>query len=191
MEPTIWRFLLFLGSELLFIFSSFAGMILLGVIILKKGTIKNHYIFLLVLVMTIFTTVFLILFTRILTGEGHFFIFGLIAAVSVILMLLVEMIWLIFGEGDVPWACKIIWAGFEFQLLTPKVNKILQIMGILVFIIYPVYIGIGYFGDEFSSNYWPQYVLRATLIVLFGVTWLLQLPSMIFILTSQNIMEPT
>ena len=191
MEPTIWRFLLFLGSELLFLITIFAGMIILGIIIAKKRAIKSHYIFLVSLISTVLSTVFLILFTRILTGDGHLFVFGVIAVVSVILMLIVELMWLIFGGSDVPWVGRILWTNYEFQQLAPTVNKILQLISALTFVIYPIYIGLGYFGDEFSRNDWPQYVLRATLIVLIGITWLSQLPSIIFVLTSRNVMEGT
>jgi hypothetical protein len=99
--------------------------------------------------------------------------------------------WLIFGGRDVPWIGRVIWTSYEFQKLVPNVNKILQFVQILTFVIYPIYIGIGYFGDEFGGDYWPQYVLSATLIVLIGITWITQLPSTIFLLISRNIMEGT
>lgn len=182
---------MFLGSELLFLIVTMGLMLIIGMIILKKRTLKGHYIFLTGLILTVLSTLFLILFTRILTGEGHLWLFGAIAVVSIILLLLVELMWLILGGRDVPWVGRMIWTRYEFEQLAPTVNKILQLVGALTLVIYPVYIGLGYFGDEFGGGEWSRYVLRSTLIMLFGVAWLVQLPAMLYVITSRNVMEGT
>lgn len=190
-EPTVWRFLLFLGSEVLFLAATAAGFYLLGAVIFKKSALKNSYIFIMALTANILMPLFLVLFTWVLTGEGHLWLFGVIAVVSILLLLLVELLWLVFGGTDVPWLGRVIWAKYEFKNAVPAVEKTLEIISALALVAYPVYIGIGYFGEAFTGGDWPRYVLRATLILLFGTGWLVQLPRELYALSSRNIMEGT
>lgn len=191
-DHTVWRFLLFLLAEVAFVIASLLVMMLLGLLVLRKQEVKNSYVMLYSLGTTILVTVFLIVFTWALTGQGHVLLFSVILAVSIALYLIVELVCLIFGGGSTHWLGRVLWTNFEFERMNPALNSALQIgFAIILFIVYPVYIGIGYFGDSGSPDEWTRDVIRATLIVLIGTAWVVQLPKLIYMLVSRNILEKT
>lgn len=191
MEPTISRFLLFLGSEFLFFVAAFAAAFVIGLLVLKNQALKGSYLVFAGLLMSFLTMLFLFLFIWILTGKSYLPLFTVLTSVSIVLILMVEFTWLIVGARNVPWVGQVIWTQYEFQQLVPTVNKVVQIAGGLAFIVYPMYIGYGYFGEAFQSEDWPRYVIQATLIVLVGFCWVLQIPQSLYIMTSRNLMEDT
>lgn len=190
MEPTVLRFVAFIFSGILFFIVVTAAATAWGYIIAKKGFITAHQVIFVGLIAVILNSVFLIFFTWILTGDGHPLLFGGIGIISVVMILLTELVWLIFGSSDIPWVGRMIWMQYESRELAPWASKILLGLSILAFVFYPVYIGIGYFGNEFGSGDWLRYVIRGTLIFLF-IVWLMQLPNLIYLMTSRNIMEGT
>src|ERR1043166_2638581 len=166
MEPTISRFMLFLGSELLFVVAAAAAMFVIGLLVIKKQALRGSYLVFAALLTSVVTLLFLFLFIWILTGKSYLSLFTVLAIVSIVLTLMIEFTWMIVGAHNVPWAGQIVWTQFEFQKSAPTVHKAVQIAYTLVLIAYPVYIGYGYFGDAFKSEDWPRYVIQATLIVL-------------------------
>jgi hypothetical protein len=191
MEPTVFRFILFLGLELLFIVASLFVMLPFMMNIIKNHTIKNEYATLIGLLATVISIVFMFLFMWILTGENYLWVFLVLAVISLILILIVELVWLIFSAGNVPWFGRIVWASYEFQKSVPNLNIFLQICAALILVVYPVYIGLGYFGSAFGGEDWPRYVLRSTIVVLVGMGWLTLLPQSLYLMISKNIMEDT
>lgn len=191
MEASVLRFLAFLGAELLFLLASAAGLYVVGMLILKTGEFKGRYILINALISTVVMMLFMALFLWILTGDGYTWFFLGILAVSIVLMGLVELLWLIFGEANVPWAERTIWHGHELEKLYPYVTKPVQLMALAVFVIYPIYIGIDFFGDTFDSDQWDGMVLRATLILFFGTGYLVLLPASLYVMVNHNIAEGT
>lgn len=191
MEPTILRFILLIAAEFLFIGSSLLSFVILGVLIMRTKTLKNEYALLFGFIATVVTIAFMMVFMKILTGEYYFTPFVIIFAASVILMMVMEFIWLIFGSTNISWFGTSVWAGYEFKNLHPKLNVSMQLCSYAIFIIYPAYIGYGFFGDMFASVDWKKYVLQSTLIILIGVPWLTQIPNIINLMISKNVMEGT
>lgn len=191
MEPTVFRFILFLGLELLFIVAVLLVMLLIGMIIIRNNTLKNEYAIASGLLFTVINIGFMFLSMWVLTGENYFWLFLVLAVVSLVLMLIVELLWLIFGTGNIPWFGRAIWASYEFDQSVPNLNKFLQVFAGFVLVVYPVRIGFGYFGSAFGGGDWPRYVLGSTLVVLVGMSWITQLPKSLYLMVSKNIMEDT
>lgn len=190
MEPTIWRFLLFLGSELVFLIASFIAAALIGFLIIKNNAIKNSYVVSGALMFEVVTPLFLFLFLWILTGANYLPLFAVLAAVSIVLILASEFAWLVIGTRNIPWGAQLVWSQYEFQQSVPTLHKSLQIIGtVAIMIAYPAYIGYGYFGDAFANGDWPRYVMRATLVLLVGVAWATFLPVRLYLMASRNIAE--
>ncbi len=176
MEPTILRFILFLGAEILFLGVSFLSFAPVGLLIFRTQTLKNEYALLLAFIATVVSIIFMIVFMKILTGEYYFTPFIIIFVASVIIMMLVEFIWLIFGSTNIPWFGRAIWAGYEFKKLHPNLNTFIQLCSLAIFVIYPVYIAYGFFGDNFAIGDWKRYVLQSTLVIFIGASWLTLIP---------------
>lgn len=191
MEPTILRFILFLGAELLFIIASLLPIYIMGTFIFRTKKLKNEYAILVTLLATLISIVFISLFMKILTGESYISPLVVIFMASVVLMLLVEFLWLIFGSTNIPWFGRLVWADCEFQNSHRVIHISLQLLSVAILFIYPVYIGIGYFSDIFASPEWNKYVLKSTVAILIGASWLALIPRMIYVLLSKNLLEGT
>ncbi len=191
MEATVLRFLGFLGAELLFVVASAAIVMSVGLLVMKSGVIRGRYLLINALLSTIVLMLFLTFFLWILTGEGYAWFFLGILAVSIVLMGVVELVWLVFGEHNVPWAERAIWHAHELEALYPYIYKPVQYAAIVVLLIYPVYIGYLYFGEAFGSPEWHGVVLRATLIMFIGTGYLVSLPGAIYVMVNRNIAEGT
>lgn len=190
MEPSVWRFLLFLGSELAFLAASIVVLALVGLLIIKNKAIKNGYMLTAAVALEIVTPVFLFVFVWILTGQNYLPLFAVIGIVSVALILAGELIWLILGARNVPWGAQVVWSQYEFQQSVPAIHKTLQAIGaVAIFVAFPAYIGYGYFGDAFASPDWPRYVMRGTLVLLVGVAWATMLPLRLYLMTSRDVGE--
>lgn len=189
MEPTISRFLLFIGSELLFCIATFLIIVPIGIMIMKNKALKNEYAIFIMILATIISTVFFILVTWILTGEHYFWLFMILAGTAIGSTFIVELLWLIFRPSNVPWFGRLLWAGYEFKELSPNISKFLQLCSALTLLVFPIYIGFGYFGEAFGNNDWPKYVIRSTIVVLIGMSWLTQLPTSLYLMVSKNIKE--
>src|SRR5438105_3720940 len=81
-EPTVWRFLLFLGTELLFIVAMLAAAFSLGLLILKSRSLKNGYVITTALLVDFVSTLFLFMFVWILTGKNYLWLFAVLALAS-------------------------------------------------------------------------------------------------------------
>jgi hypothetical protein len=67
-------------------------------------------------------------------------------------------------------------------------NKALQVtLAIIILVIFPLYIGLGFFRQAFTQEEWTRYVSRATLLLLFAAPQLGFLPGVVWVLTSENI----
>lgn len=186
MEATVWRFLLFLGFGLGYLIASVAALASIGRLIRKHKAIKNSYFVVTRIVFEVVTPLFLFLFTWTLTGQNYLPLFVVLAVVSITLILVSELAWLIVGTSNVPSGVRLLWVQYEFQQNVPTANKVLQIFrAIAILIVYPAYIGYGYFGDTFASPDWARYVLRATLVVLV-VAWATFLPLRLYSIVSRN-----
>ncbi len=191
MEPTILRFILFLGVEFLFLIASLLVSYIIGMLIFRTQKLKNGYALLSSFLAMVVSIFFMFIFVRVLTGENYFGPFMIIFVVSIALMLLVEFIWLMFGSTNIPWYGSAVWASYEFQKLHPNLNTFLHLCALAILIVYPIYIGKGYFGDIFASEDWKRYVLRSTIVILVGASWLAMFPNLLNLMTSKNIMEGT
>ena len=190
MEPSVLRFLAFLGIGFLFVLATILTLLPVGLLTMKAGRIRGRYILLAQVSFALVSSFFLVAFLKVLTGKGHFFFLWLFIA-TILLMALAEFLWLIFGARNVPWAARQIWMAREFELLNPKLEKSLGVLSLIVMLAYPIYIGVGYFGTAFTSATWPEHVLRATLIILVGSGFFIMLPKQMYILLSRNLMEGT
>ena len=191
MEATVLRFLAFLGAEFFFIVASAAVLLSVGLLVGKSGQIKGQHILAAGAVNGIVSMLFLTLILRILTGQWYASFFLSTLAASLVLTGLAELLWLIFGEPNVPWAARVIWHKREFEKLFPVVTRLVQVIAFVVLIIYPIYIGMGYFGEAFESRQWHGYVLRATLVLIVGSSFLLVLPGSLYVMMCRNIAEGT
>lgn len=191
MEPTISRFVLFLGSELLFFIASISAMAVIGLLIINSQALKGRHLLFWGLLSNVIGLLFLVLFVWILTGKSHIALFAVLTVISIALIALVEIASLCLVARNVPWVGQIMWGQREFQELAPTVDKLAKIAAIVVMIVYPVYIGYGYFGAKFRSEDWPQFVIQTTLILLVGVLWVLQLPQSLHVMMSRNLLDDT
>ena len=191
MEASILRFLGFLAGEIALLVTSAVVVIATGLLLMKSKQLKGQHIFLAGVVNTGVSMLFQILLVWILTGHGYASIFLSILVVSLVLMGLTELLWLIFGEPNVPWAERVIWNTKELNTLFPSISKTIQMGSLALFIVYPIYISFGFFGKEFGSNQWDGYVLRATLVLFIGSGYLVSLPGLLHVLISRNITEGT
>lgn len=83
MNPTIWRFLLFLGSELLFVIVATVALFFVGFLIVKNRALKNSYATIAALLFEFVSPLFLFLFMLILTGKSYFALFAVLTAISI------------------------------------------------------------------------------------------------------------
>jgi hypothetical protein len=190
MEASILRFSAFIGAELLFIVVCALAMAPIGVAFLKTGQIKGWHLTAAGVTSSVISVLFLSLFVWILTGRGYFIQFMTILAASLLIMAIVELVWIVFGDQSAPWASRVIWFVTQFKTLFPKSNMVKQAVATSVFLIYPIYIGIGYFGDH-NPEQWNGHVLRVTLALLIGIPALLLLPEQLYVMMSRNILEGT
>lgn len=192
MEPSILRFILFIGAEILFMIASYlASVVTLGNLIARSGELKNSYASVIILVASMVGAGFMMLFSFVLTGNSHYVPFLIILVASLATVSLVEFFWLMFGSTNVPWFGRAVWAGFEFQRIHPKVQMFVQLFSIAILIAFPLYVGMGYFGDIFASADWPKYVMKAIIVVFIGASMLAQLPARLYLMVSRNLMEGT
>jgi hypothetical protein len=192
MQHSIGRFILFLGMEFLFMLASAASILPIGLSVQRHQTLKNSLAFWLVLSLVVVSNAFLFLFVWVLTGENYLSVFGLLLVLTLALMLLVELLWLLIGSGSVPWFARVVWAGYEFQQRARVFNKMIQGLGsIVILVVFPLYIGLGFFRHAMANEDWVRYVFRATLILLFAAPQVMTLPQGIFALTSKNVLGDT
>ena len=191
MEATVLRFLAFLGAEFLFLIASTATIFVVGLLVMKSGQLRARYVFAAGIASSVVSVLFLMFFLWILTGNGYARFFLSILAVSLVLMFLAEFLWLVFGQPNVPWVERTLWHSRELEMLFPFIKKAEVLIVLAVLIIYPIYIGMGYFGEEFESAQWQGYVLRATLVAILGVGYLVGLPPSLYVMMSRNIAEGT
>ena len=190
MEPSILRFTFFIGAEVLFMIFSIGSIFPIGLLITSSGKIKNSYASILNVESSVISTGFLILFSYILTGNSHYIPFMIILITTLVTVPMVEFFWLVFGSTNVPWFERTVWASLEFQRVNPVLNKLVGLMSLAVPIMFPVYVGMGYFGESLGNEDWSKYVVKA-IIVYIGVSMLIFLPMSINLLISRNVMEGT
>jgi hypothetical protein len=159
-------------------------------IITKSNSIKNKHATHIVFMMTLVSIVFLYVFLRILTGNNYFLLFMLIFTASIAAMLISGLFWNVFGPKNLQWFGVSVWMDFEFKVFHPKLNMFLQLLSILIFIAYPIYIGIGYFGDAFASPEWNKYVMYSTIAILVGMSWLSIVPNTLNVFLGKNVTNP-
>lgn len=190
-EPSILRFIGFLGTGLAFCIIGFCLLAAFGVIMTKSRQIKGRDVFLVSLASALIGCLYTSASLKILTAHGYLPFFLALVVATVVLALLAEFLWLVFGEKNVPWAARGFWMQLEFREIHPNIEKSVQIISALLLLVYPIYIGIGYFGKAFASGHWPEHALRATLVIVFGVGMLTTLPKQLYVLVSRNVMEGT
>jgi hypothetical protein len=190
MEPTISRFILFLFVYVLFTITSYMTVQKVHTIITKSNSIKNIHATYMVFMMTLISIVFLYVFLRILTGNNYILLFMLIFAASITVMLISGLVWNIFGPKNIQWFGVSVWMDLEFRVFHPKLYAFLQLLSTLIFIAYPIYIGIGYFGDAFASPEWNEYVMHSTIAILVGMSWLSMVPNTLNVFLGKNVTNP-
>ena len=191
MEASVLRFIGFIVVEILFILSTLPALAIVGNLIYKNHDIKNSYSLVTSILMSLVSIIFIYLCVFILAGESYLIPFGIVLLSTFVMMAVVEFVWLFFKHSSVPWFGRLIWIGHEFKAHYPTLQNVFNLLALGIFIFYPVYIGIFYFGEEFYSPDWPKFVLRATLFILIGTPLLLQMPYLIKIMVSKNVMEAT
>lgn len=173
-------------------FASFVALVPLGVSVTKYQTLKNAAMIWSSFLLTFISNVFLFLFVWILTGENYIAVFAILLGLSLALMLLVELIWLLIGSQSVPWFARAVWAGYEFQQRARLLNKIIKgIGGVTVLVIFPLYVGLGFFRHGMTHDQWVRYVVQATVVLLFVAPQLTILPQMAYVFTSKNVLGDT
>jgi hypothetical protein len=190
MEPTISRYILFLFVNVFFAITSYMTMERVSAFIAKSNSINNKHATHIVFMMTLISIVFLCVFLRILTGNNYLLLFMLIFAASITAMLISNLFWNIFGPKNIQWFGVSVWMDFEFKVVHPKLNVFLQLLSTLIFIAYPIYIGIGYFGDAFASPVWNEYVMHSTIAILVGISWLSMVPNALNVFLGKNVTNP-
>ncbi len=186
MEPTISRFILLLFAYVLFTVASYKAVVLVNKSISQSNSIKNKHAISIAFMTTLLSAVFMFIFLRILTGNNYFLLFMFIFVISISITFISEIFWIIFGSKNIQWFGVTVWMDFEFKVLHPKLNMFLQLLQTLILIVYPVYIGIGYFGDAFESPEWDEYVMHSTIVILIGMSWLSMIPSTLNIFLSKH-----
>jgi hypothetical protein len=191
MEPSVWKFVLFVVIALAWAVSSFLTFIPFGVVSTRREQLKAGPLVATMFASEILTYGFLILILLVLTGSAHLELFLAMTAATIVGYTLSAFLWLIVERRDVPYVSVTVWAQRELKEHFPRAVATQQLLGLAPLLILIVYIGIGYFGSAFASPDWQKYVLRATIAGLFGLSWLLMLPASIYTMASRNVSSGT
>lgn len=190
-EHTLLRFFGFIGIELGFVIVAALAAIPLGILILSSDSIKNWYLSLTGVIFEALGATFLFLCIWVLTGAAYGQLLGILLLFAISAILFSELVWLIVGSPRIAYAGRMLYLQHEFKKLWPRLEKAIQIGGIVPFILYTIYIGVGYFGDSKTGYAWTKFVFEATILALIGGAWLVNLPRQLYTMLSENMLGPT
>jgi len=101
------------------------------------------------------------------------------------------ILWRLIGTTDIPWAASGMWTGSELGLKYPWIFPCGTILNTLIFIAYLIVSGIIYFSNPIPSSKATLLIFRYTVIVMYGTSLIVILPSLISTLSSRNLDEDT
>lgn len=185
MEPSVWRFVLFVVTLLVWTLCCYGVTYWCDWLIKRNQRISTVYVILSVACLELLTYAFLILFIFIFTGSGHLELFAALIAVTAFGYVAAEFMWLLVCPSTTSYLSFALWSKSEMGWRFPKVSGMLQFAGILPPIIYAVWLGNGYFGGQFETANWEKYLIKVTLLGLIGLAWLFQLPNLLYVMISR------
>jgi len=189
MDPTIGRFLLFLLGEVLAVVVWIVALRAMAQVTVRTS-FKSHYFITSVLLLVPIHYGILFGFVWILTDTYYLNLFATLALVSMVLIAGIELIGPAVGNRNAWWVSRSIYMREEFRHIYPKTTKYLDVALIVALLIYPVFVGYGYFGARYAQPGWELYVFQAT-IILFILFKLHALPGSIYVMSSCDILEGT
>ena len=152
------------------------------------GKIPNSYVNLIVLLTTAVASTFMPLLSLIMTGKSYSLLFITLFITVFISIGIGDSIARALGQYKIRWYSRAIWAEVELRATHVGLSLSAVIISRGAVYFYPVIIGYGYFGGIYSSEQWSSFFLQTTILMLFIMPYLAEVPKTILALSNENMM---